>query len=125
MFSYDEEKSNFQKYLFQVLMPEVFYEDTNSDNPYSRIGTSVTKAIASSLAYCDLTIEVGHWVKAYIKPRTNEGVSFECSPHVKEVFIKMTANNSSAKRVESFYKIRWVTDFCHINKIKTYVYVRK
>ena len=53
------------------------------------------KSFVTILPYYDLTIEVENWVKSYMYPRTNDGISFECNIPPSKVFIKMTANNSS------------------------------
>ena len=55
----------------------------------------VSKSFVTILLYYDMTIEVKNWVKSYMYPKTNDGVSFECNIPPLEVFIKMTANNSS------------------------------
>ena len=55
----------------------------------------VSKSFVTILPYYDLTIEVENRVKSYMYPRTNDVVSFECNIPPLEVFIKMTANNSS------------------------------
>ena len=54
-----------------------------------------SNSFVTILLYYDLTTEVKNWVKSHIFVRTNDGVSFECNILPSEVFIKMTANNSS------------------------------
>ena len=75
--------------------------DSGSTQFWEKMRAPKTKDIAISRD-CGLTIEVRRWVKAFIFPRTNDGVYFEWNIVGMRVFAKMTANNSSAVRVGTF-----------------------